>query len=60
MKPVGVFDLYLGPESPATYVLIPSDSLEALATVESRLAQDEEYQRAGEAFLESSGQRTSV
>jgi NIPSNAP len=53
MKPIGVFDLYLGPESPAVYVLIPSDSLETLAIAESRLAQDEEYQRAGEAFLKA-------
>lgn len=51
MNPVGVFDLYLGPETPAMYVLIPSNSLEALATAELRLAQDEEYQRAGHDFL---------
>jgi hypothetical protein len=53
MKPIGVFDLYLGPETPAVYVLIPSDSLETLASAEFRLAQDEEYQRAGEAFLKA-------
>ena len=53
MKTVGAFDLYLGPEQPALYVLIPSSSLEGLATVESKLAQDDEYQRAGEAFLKA-------
>ena len=51
MTPVGAFDLYLGPETPALYVLVPSNSLEALATAELRLAQDEEYQRAGHDFL---------
>jgi NIPSNAP len=53
MNPIGTFDLYLGPETPAVYVLIPSNSLETLATAEQHLAQDDEYQRAGEAFLKA-------
>jgi hypothetical protein len=53
MSPVGVFDLYLGPETPAIYVLIPSSSLESLVTAELHLARDEEYQRAGAAFLKA-------
>lgn len=53
MKPVGAFDLYLGPETPAVYVLIPSNSLDSLVNAELHLAQDEEYQRAGEAFLKA-------
>jgi hypothetical protein len=53
MKSVGAFDLYLGPETPTVYVLIPSDSLDALANVEAHLASDDEYQRAGEAFLKA-------
>jgi hypothetical protein len=51
MAPVGVFDLAIGPETPSIYVLIPSLSAEALVTVETRLAQDVEYMKAGAAFL---------
>jgi hypothetical protein len=51
MQPVGVFDLYLGPQTPSLYVLIPSTSIEALVNVESRLAQDQEYMRTGAPFL---------
>jgi NIPSNAP len=53
MSPIGAFDLYLGPETPALYVLIPSSSLESLATAELRLVQDEEYQRAGQSFIKA-------
>jgi hypothetical protein len=49
--PVGVFDLTIGPETPSIYVLMPSQSAETLATVESHLAQDAEYNKAGAAFL---------
>lgn len=51
LKPVGAFDLYLGPETPTTYVLIPGMSLESVVTAELRLASDEEFQKAGHAFL---------
>ena len=51
MKPVGAFDLYIGPETPSLYVLIPSTSLEALVNAEFRLARDEEYQKSGAFFL---------
>ena len=51
MRPVGVFNLYLGPETPTVHVLIPSTSLEALVNAELKLAQDEEYQKAGANFL---------
>ena len=51
MKPVGIFSLYLGPESPTFYVLMPSSSAEASVNVELRLAGDEEYLKAGESFL---------
>ena len=50
MNPIGVFDLYLGPQTPALYLLIPSTSLETLATAELRLAHDEEYLKAAEPF----------
>jgi hypothetical protein len=50
LNPIGVFDLYLGPQTPSLYLLIPSTSLEALATAELRLAHDEEYLKAAEPF----------
>ena len=53
MTPVGAFNLYLGPETPTLYVLIPSTSLETLVNAESRLAHDDEYRKAGEAFLKA-------
>jgi NIPSNAP protein len=49
--PVGVFDLYIGPETPSIYVLMPSLSAETVATVETRLGKDAEYTKAGAPFL---------
>ena len=51
MQPIGVFDLYIGPQTPSIYVLIPSTSVEALVSVESRLGGDQEYMKAGAPFL---------
>ena len=51
MKPVGAFDLYIGPETPSLYLVIPSTSLDTLVNAEFRLARDEEYQKAGASFL---------
>lgn len=51
IRPVGVFDLYIGPETPTIYVLIPSTSLETLVNAEFRLAHDNEYMKAAEPFL---------
>jgi len=49
--PVGVFDLTIGPDTPTIYVLMPGLSAETVATVETHLAKDSEYMKAGEAFL---------
>ncbi len=51
ITPVGVFDVTIGPETPSIYVLMPSASLETLVTVETRLAQDVVYLKAGAPFL---------
>jgi len=51
IKPVGVFNLAIGPETPAIYVLLPSATLETLVTLDARLAQDAEYVKTGAAFL---------
>jgi hypothetical protein len=51
IKPVGVFTLTIGPETPAMYVLLPSASLDTLVNLESRLAVDTQYMSAGTPFL---------
>ena len=51
IAPVGIFNVTIGPETPAFYVLMPSLSAETLALVETRLAQDAEYMKAGAPFL---------
>jgi hypothetical protein len=53
MKNVGAFNLYLGSETPMFYVLIPSNSLDGLVNAELKLAQDEEYLKAGAPFLKA-------
>jgi hypothetical protein len=53
MGPTGTFQLTIGPETPAYYVLIPGASVEALATLDLRLAQDAEFLKAAEPFWEA-------
>jgi NIPSNAP len=43
---VGVFNLTYGPETPTIYVLIPSNDLEKLVTLELLLAKDEVFMKA--------------
>ncbi len=50
MGPVGAFQLEIGPETPTFYVLIPGASVEALAEVDLRLAEDAEFLKAADAF----------
>jgi hypothetical protein len=49
-SPIGAFNLYLGPETPAVYLLIPSATLESLVTAELQLAKDEEFMKAAAPF----------
>lgn len=53
MKTIGAFNLYIGPETPSVYLLIPASSAEALATAEQKLMADEQYMRAGADFLQA-------
>ena len=53
MKPVGALQLKFGPETPANYLVIPGRSVEALATIDRRLAKDEEFVKRAEAFWNS-------
>ena len=50
MGPVGAFRLDIGPETPTYYVLIPSRSLEDLATLDFELAKDDAFMKSAEAF----------
>ncbi len=49
--PVGVFNVTIGPEAPAAYVLITHPSIESFATLSDKLAADADYRKAGDAFL---------
>lgn len=49
--PVGVFNSIYGPNVPTLYVLLVHKSLESVVTSSSRLMEDNEYQKAGESFI---------
>ena len=51
ITPVGVFNLTIGPGTPAMYVLLPSASLDSLVNLEAHLANDAQYMSAGTPFL---------
>jgi len=50
MGPVGAFRLEFGNETPAFYVLIPGPSVEALAELNLRLADDAAFMKAADPF----------
>lgn len=47
--PVGAFTVQFGPESPAIFLLLTHRSIQDFATLESKLAADQAFQKAGEA-----------
>lgn len=49
--PVGVFNVSIGVQSPTIYVLMPCLSAETLLNVDELLMRDDEYTKAGAAFL---------
>jgi hypothetical protein len=53
IAPVGVFNVYIGPETPITYISTSSRSLEALVAVERKLGLDADYVKAAAPFLEA-------
>src|ERR1700727_1384010 len=53
ITPVGAVKLDIGPETPTYYLLIPATSVEILATLDTRLAQDGEFLKASTAFWEA-------
>jgi len=48
---VGVFNIMVGPETPAVYVLVPHRTLESVVTLAERMRADAEYQKAGAEFI---------
>jgi hypothetical protein len=50
MGPIGAFQADIGSETPAYYLLIPSGSVEALAQMSLRLAEDVAFLKAAEPF----------
>ena len=56
IKPVGVFTPKEG-ENPPLYVLLPHPSLESVATLMERLAQDREFLQAGENVIDATSER---
>ena len=53
MGPVGAFKLDIGPETPSYYVLIRSNSAEALVTLDGRLGSDAQYVKAAAGFRDA-------
>ncbi|MGB7264239.1 MAG: NIPSNAP family protein [Terracidiphilus sp.] len=50
LGPVGAFKLDIGPETPTYYLLIPGPSVEALAELDLRLAEDADFLKAADSF----------
>ena len=46
VKPVGVFDVMIGPDAPTKYVLLPFNSLEAMAAAQEKFEADPELLKA--------------
>jgi hypothetical protein len=51
IKPIGVFNVMVGPESPSLFVLIPHPSAESVLTAWERLRSDGQYLERGADFL---------
>lgn len=51
IRPVGVFEVLVGPQSPSLYLLIPHPSAGSVLTAWERVRADREYQERGAAFL---------
>ncbi len=52
-RPIGVFEGVAGVTTPTIFTLTPLASLDAVGALEGRLEQDEEFTRAGAAYLEA-------
>jgi len=52
-KPVGVFEVVAGVPTPTVFVLTPFSSLDALAALDAGLETDEQYTKAGTAYIDA-------
>lgn len=52
-KPIGVFEVVAGVPGPSVFLLTPVASLDALAGLEAALDRDEQYARAGAAYIDA-------
>lgn len=50
-RPIGVFEVTFGLPTPGVFMLMPSSSLDRLATLESSLDKDEQFVKAADAYL---------
>jgi hypothetical protein len=50
LGPVGAFRIEIGPDTPAYYLLIPGPSIDVLAELDLRLAQDDAFLKAADPF----------
>jgi hypothetical protein len=50
IKPVGAWNVALGPDSPAVYMLLPHPNGDSVATLAGRIAADPEYAKAATTF----------
>jgi hypothetical protein len=55
ISPIGAFNVTVGPEFPAIYLLIPTSRLEDVLSIEARLAQDERFLKLAEPFWDAPG-----
>ena len=53
--PVGAFNIYFGPDTPAYYLLMPSTKLETLVTADLELAKDPVFMKAAAPFWDAPG-----
>ena len=54
IKPVGVFEVLVGPQSPSLYLLVPHPSAISVLTAWERMREDSEFQKRGAAFVNAS------
>ena len=50
LGPVGAFKLDIGPETPTYYLLVPGTSVDAVSSIDNRLAGDEVFLKAAQPF----------
>ncbi len=52
IKHIGAFTVWHGETQPSVYVLLPHPNMESVITCERQLLDDDEYRKAGKAFLD--------